>query len=161
VTSSAVRVDVVSVDAVLPLRHRVLRPGRPESESSYSSDRDPCTVHLAVLDDSGEVLACGTFFPEPLDGKSAWRVRGMATDPRRRGQGLGTAVLHAGIEHVASAGGSLLWCNARLGALALYRRAGFETVGAEFELPGIGAHYLAVLRLPGHPPFDQMNGTAS
>lgn len=64
----------------------------------------------------------------------------MATEPDVRGQGLGAALLAAAIDHVAAGGGGELWCNARLGAVEFYRRAGFEVVSGEFEIPGIGAH---------------------
>ena len=64
----------------------------------------------------------------------------MATDDDVRGAGFGTALLAASIEHVAAAGGTELWCNARLVAAAFYRRAGFDVVSEEFEVAGIGPH---------------------
>ena len=158
-TADRLRVRQVPVAAVLPLRHEVLRPGRPKAESRYTADDEPTTVHLAVVDADDLVLACGTFFPERLDGEPAWRVRGMATRPAHRGRGLGTAIILAGIDHVVAHEGSLLWCNARVAALSLYRRVGFETVGELFDLPGIGAHYRAVLRLD--PQAAQANATDS
>ena len=64
----------------------------------------------------------------------------MATEPDVRGSGFGTALLAACLEHVAASGGRELWCNARLGAVGFYRRAGFEVVSEEFDIAGIGPH---------------------
>ncbi len=69
-----------------------------------------------------------------------WRLRGMATDADVRGAGFGADLLGAGVAHVATTGGRELWCNARVAAVGFYRRAGFEVVSEEFEVPGIGLH---------------------
>jgi predicted GNAT family N-acyltransferase len=153
---SADRFTLTTVPAaeVIDLRHRVLRTGRPESEAHYDVDDQASTVHIAAIDADGTVIACATFFPEPFDSAPAWRLRGMATDEAHRGRGLGSAVLRAGITHVASRQGRLLWCNARAPALSLYQRAGFVTVGEEFDVPGIGPHYRAVLQI-------ELNATGS
>jgi GNAT superfamily N-acetyltransferase len=69
-------------------------------------------------------------------------VRGMATAPRARGRGAGTAVLNRLLEHALAGGAVRVWCNARTPARSLYERAGFEVASAEFELPDIGPHLL-------------------
>ena len=75
------------------------------------------------------------------DGAS-WRLRGMATSERARGTGLGRAVLAECFEVVREGGGRALWCNARLGAVPFYRRLGLAAVGPEFDIAGIGPHYV-------------------
>jgi GNAT superfamily N-acetyltransferase len=127
----------------------VLRPGRVDEESAYQADDDPDTVHVAARVTAGpcaEVVSVGTVLreappwePERADG---WRVRGMATRPDVRRQGLGGRVLDALLDHVAGRGGGLVWCNARVAAEPLYTRAGFMRRGGVFELPGIGPHHL-------------------
>ncbi len=77
----------------------------------------------------------------PADG---WRLRGMATEADVRGAGFGAALVAGCIEHVAASGGGELWCNARMGAVDFYRRFGFEVVGEEFEISGIGPHVVMV-----------------
>jgi predicted GNAT family N-acyltransferase len=142
-----VHLGVASVADVLPLRARVLRPGQPIDVARYDIDADPATVHVAARDADGRVISCATVFPEPFDDEPAWRLRGMATDVAWQGRGVGSAVLARVIDDVRRAGGEVLWCNARVAALGLYRRAGFVTVGEEFEVTGIGPHYVALLRL--------------
>ncbi len=152
-------VEFSDAAAVRPLRHEVLRPGRPGAEADFDGDDDPRAGHVVVRAPEGrlppegddvvqgatnEVLAVGSVMPaappwEPgrTDG---WRIRGMATRPSARGQGLGRAVLEALAGHVARHGGGLLWCNARTGALGLYEGAGFTGRGEAFDIPGIGPH---------------------
>jgi predicted GNAT family N-acyltransferase len=40
-----------------------------------------------------------------------------------------------------------VWCNARTPALRLYERAGFERESGEFEIPGIGPHFVMARRV--------------
>jgi ribosomal protein S18 acetylase RimI-like enzyme len=72
----------------------------------------------------------------------------MATEEAWRSRGIGSAVLAAVLDHVAERGGRVLWCNARLGAVAFYERAGFRRVGEEWDEPYIGPHVGMQLALP-------------
>ncbi len=148
-------VELVDAQVVRPLRRAVLRPQFPAEQSEYPADDDPHSAHIAVRRASplveehstspgAGVAAVGTVLrgpppwePQRVDG---WRVRGMATRPDARRQGLGGLVLHALLDHVAAHGGGLVWCNARVPALGLYHRAGFVARGEVFDLPGIGLH---------------------
>jgi len=149
-------VELVGPELVRPLRHAVLRPGRPADESVYPGDDDAGSAHAAVRRPRGDVVvAVGTVLPSapweavagdaggpegPAPGVPAWRIRGMATAAGHRGGGLGTMVLGTLLAHVAAHGGGLVWCNARAGARALYQRAGFAADGDAFDLPEIGPH---------------------
>jgi GNAT superfamily N-acetyltransferase len=141
----------VDPQVVRPLRRAVLRPEQPPEEARYPGDDDPRSAHAAVRDvENGDaqhrtvVDAVGTVVPEAppweperVDG---WRVRGMATRPEARRRGLGSLVLATLLDHVAAQGGGLVWCNARVPAQGLYRRAGFTARGGVFDIPGIGPH---------------------
>jgi len=138
-----------------PLRQEVLRPGRAVRDCIYPGEDDPRAAHGAALQRSAQqrsarpgadftVLAVGVVLPEAPswepDCDDGWRLRGMATRPGSRRQGLGGWVLGLLIGQVAARGGGLLWCNARTPALGLYERTGFVTRGDVFELPEIGPH---------------------
>jgi GNAT superfamily N-acetyltransferase len=163
-----VNAEVVPVELVRPLRQLVLRPGRPPGDSVFPGDDDVLAAHVAVRavrrhaepvevpaeTGAGSVVAVGSLLPEeppswltawpgvrpPAGGGRWWRVRGMATAEGRRGRGLGGAVLGLLLQRAAHGGGGVVWCNARLAAESLYRRAGFEEAGEVFEVPGIGPH---------------------
>ena len=145
----------VPAAVVRPLRTAVLRPTwEPGRLATYPEDDDAGTVHVAAYD--GEAVGgVGTVYAEaPPDARhdeipaaayepgAGWRLRGMATSEAARGTGLGRAVLRECFAAVRDGGGSFLWCNARLGAVPFYERLGMQAVGPEFDIPGIGPHYV-------------------
>ena len=139
-----VRVRAVDAETGRALRTAVLRPHEPPGPM-YPSEEDPATVHVAALGEDGEVLAVGSVMAEPHPREPRegdWRVRGMATRPDMRGRGLGLLVL-AQLEAAAGqAGAARLWCNARTPAVGFYERAGWRVEGEEFQIAGIGPHFV-------------------
>ena len=134
-------IRAVSAEEIRPLRHRVLRPAQALEETVYPGDDLVDTVHLGAFD-GDRLVGIASLYREDRAGgpPGGWRLRGMATEPDVRGSGFGAALVAASVEHVAAAGGSELWCNARKVAVGFYERAGFDVVSEEFEIPGIGAH---------------------
>ncbi len=131
------RVREISLAETRPLRHTVLRPH--ETVESLAAS-EPAGAFAVGVFDRDELIAVGLVAPAGEPG--AWRVRGMATDPRARGTGAGTAVLDALVQHAVAHGAARVWCNARTPARSLYERAGFSAISEEFELPGIGPHFV-------------------
>ena len=142
--ASDVEVVRVTVAVGRALRMSVLRPHESGDGPMYPLEEDPATAHFAAL--SGEeVLAVGSVMADghPRDpAPGDWRVRGMATVPECRGQGLGARVLAALESHAGEEGCRRLWCNARIGARSFYERAGWLVEGGEYEIPGIGMHLM-------------------
>ncbi|HEY2301564.1 MAG TPA: GNAT family N-acetyltransferase [Acidimicrobiales bacterium] len=138
-----VRVERVAAELTFPLRQRILRPQETVEQMALPGDEAESTAHFAALDD-GEIVGTASVRceapPWTTGGLAAWRLRGMATAEDRRNQGIGTVVLAAAFDHVRRNGGGLFWCNARLPAVAFYRRAGFTTRGEAWEEPVIGPH---------------------
>lgn len=128
----------VAAEDTAELRRQVLRGGRPLPSDPMAGS----AFHLGAYD--GEVLlSTGNVRREPAPWAPdvpAWRLRGMATDPARRGEGIGAQVLAALLEHCRDQGGGELWCNARTPARSFYARAGFTEVGQEWVDPEIGPH---------------------
>jgi predicted GNAT family N-acyltransferase len=137
----------VSAEEIRPLRHRILRPGQPFEETAYPGDDLPDTVHLGAFH-GDRLVGIASLYREARNGPG-WRLRGMATDADVRGAGFGAALLAGCIDHVAASGGGELWCNARMVAVGFYRRAGFDVVSEEFDVPGIGAHVVMSRAVPG------------
>ncbi len=158
----------VPVERTLALRREVLRPHLALEEAVLPGDDDPATAAFAALGEDGEVLSVARVGPEPAPfavedvaraGLPEWRLRGMATRADLRGRGIGSAVLDAVIAHVAAEGGGLLWCNARVPAVGLYRRFGFLTWGEEWVEPVIGPHVVMWREVaPGAPPAVPRSG---
>ncbi len=133
----------VTAAQIRPLRHAVLRPNHPESSAVFPGDDEPTTAHLGAYRD-GHLVGIASLYAEARRGApqagGAWRLRGMATAPDVRGQGVGRALVEACVRQVAEWGGGELWCNARTPAVGFYEGAGFEVVSSEFDIPGVGPH---------------------
>ncbi len=138
-----VRIQPVSASQVRPLRAVVLRPGFPAEKSIYPQDRLPQVLHAgALLED--ELVGVATIFPEAPPWEpalDAWRLRGMAVLAPARGLRIGKQLVHFCLDHIRSQKGRMLWCNARVSALAFYHGLGFETIGEEFLTPESGPHF--------------------
>jgi predicted GNAT family N-acyltransferase len=145
--AAAVIVEEVAAGVTYPLRGAVLRPGRPVE---IAGDDDPDTFHLAARTPEGQVVGVVRFHPDPCPwraARSAWQLRGMATDPAVRGAGAGRALVAEGLAQVAARGGDLVWCDARAAAAGFYERMGFTVVTEPYEISPIGPHLGMVLAL--------------
>ena len=140
---ASLSIEQVDPASTVLLRREVLRPHQGFAELLAETDAIPDVFAIAALVER-QVVSCALAGPEPCpDLPSAaepWRVRGMATDPQHRGQGLGSRVLARVMEEVRRRGGRTIWCNARVPARALYERAGFRPVGDPWVDPVIGPH---------------------
>jgi GNAT superfamily N-acetyltransferase len=143
-SDTAVTVAQVAPEVTYPLRHRVLRPGQPFDRVRLPADAHPATAAFAARSAGGEVVGAAIVTPDSCpwlpDRPGAWRIRGMATDEAWRSGGVGSRLLGAVLDHVAAAGGEMVWCNARTPARRFYERAGFAAHGDEWVDPEIGPH---------------------
>jgi len=129
---------------VIDVRHAVLREGRPRATAIFDGDDHATTRHwIAKLGDDvvGVVSVMQADFPDlevtlPTGDVPHRQLRGMATVPSVRGKGVGRAMLAAIDAELPEP----LWCNARIGAAEFYARHGWQRVGGEFEIPGVGPH---------------------
>jgi GNAT superfamily N-acetyltransferase len=131
----------VDVERTWHVRHRNLRQGQPFETVDYGAvDRLASTVHLVLVLDGVEV-GCATLQKEDRDGGFGYRIRGMAVDEEFRGRGFGRLLME-GTQQLARELGTGLWCNARVNAIPAYLCCGFRQVGKEFDIVGIGPHYV-------------------
>jgi predicted GNAT family N-acyltransferase len=133
-------VEQVPVYLVLPLRQKVLRPNHDVGVVGFEGDS--AGTHFAAFDESSAIVGVVSLIGDLSDSgnRARWRLRGMASDPDRQGQGIGRELILGLLDFVARAGGGEVWCNARLQAVGFYQRFGFAVIGEVFEEPGIGPH---------------------
>jgi GNAT superfamily N-acetyltransferase len=160
-----VRVQRVGVDRLVDLRIAVLRPGSDRAGVVWDSDHAPTAVHVAAIEggtpddpSSGEVVAISSIGIDPAPavvdrpgGEDAWRVRGVASAPSRRGSGSGRLVVEACTDAAWVAGAPLVWCNARTGARDFYLHLGWVEHGDVFDIPEIGPHVVMSIARGDHP----------
>ncbi len=130
-----------------PIRHKILRPGRPIEECYYPGDQEDQTFHLGAFVDSQLVSIASFYFekhphvPDPYQ----YRLRGMATLDEFRHKGFSSELLKMGFPIVKQNLCSVIWCNARISAQGFYEKIGFVLKSeAPFDIPGIGPHVLMV-----------------
>jgi GNAT superfamily N-acetyltransferase len=130
-------VRAVGAGAVRPLRHTVLRAGRPESTARFAIDQHAGTWHLAAY--AGDrVVGVVTFFPEAYPGapgRRAERFRSMAVDAEWRGRGVGTLLMREAARRLRDQGVELTWAHGRDTALGFYEALGFRVEGDGFIDP--------------------------
>ena len=147
-------VGLVGPGVTLPLRHRVLRPHKPVETVLLPGEHGPGATHVAAQLPGGEVVGSAVLLREGFglmpDRSDAWRLRGMATDERMRGQGIGSRVLGYVIGYVGRNGGGVLWCHARVPARRFYQRAGFSAVGDQWDDPHFGPHVVMWREVAAH-----------
>ena len=140
-------VEESDADTTYPLWRDVLREGRPVARLE-----DPeGTFHLAARTSSGHVVGVVRFSPARCpwrpEARAPWQLRGMATDAGARGTGAGRALVAEGLARVATLGGDLVWCDARVPAVGFYERMGFAVVTEEFPKPEGGPHRGMVIEI--------------
>jgi GNAT superfamily N-acetyltransferase len=125
-------------EEILNLRHEVLRAGRPLESAHYPGDEAGAGAHWGAWS-GGELASCVSLYT--ADGPST-QLRGAATAPQWRNQGIGEALMRAAIAAWWSDTSAPrdLWCNARVAAITLYERLGFIAEGERFEFPQVGPH---------------------
>ena len=141
----------VSAETVITLRHQVLRAGLPIEKASFTGDTESTTRHYALLFDDKPrhpPIVCVTYMTSSWQGEMAWRLRGMATDPRYQGRGLGSRIVQfAERDLLQDSAIRLFWCDARRGAVCFYQKLGWETVGQEFDIEDAGPHIKMIKRI--------------
>jgi ribosomal protein S18 acetylase RimI-like enzyme len=146
--SGTITIEQVEAVDTYPLRAQELRQGRP---LEMDGDDAPYALHLAARIDGDPIVGVVRFHPRDCPwrpGEGSWQLRGMATDPRVRGLGVGRALVAEGLARVAARGGDLVWCDARKDAVGFYERIGFTTVTEEYDLRPVGPHRGMLIELP-------------
>ncbi len=132
-----------------PLRLKVLRPGGTLEDCDFPNDRLEGSFHLGTHA-GDERISVASFYPEKhpaLNGWKQFRLRGMATDPAFQGKGAGKRLMQFAVDHLKDLRVDVIWCNARTAAVPFYEKLGFVTKGDEFQIPGIGPHFLMIRKL--------------
>ena len=76
----------ITAQEARPHRQEILRKGQPSESVTYAKDDNPETMHFAIAE-GDKILAIASLEhePFPLNGESAWRMRGVATYPEAQG----------------------------------------------------------------------------
>ncbi|HAS36486.1 MAG TPA: GNAT family N-acetyltransferase [Flavobacteriales bacterium] len=143
-----IEIRIISPEETHDIRHEVLRKGQDRSTVIYSEDSMPGSFHMGIFH-KGEHMGIASFYPEnhPNIPMNFFRLRGMASRENVQGKGFGSLLIQASMKEIIERNGKGIWCNARTSASKFYSKHKFERVDEEFDIAGIGPHYLMKLDL--------------
>ncbi len=123
---------VVTAEDCYALRSTVLRPNQPKANWTFDTDSDARSLHMALQDDSSDIVAVVSILPEKHESCDGcqWRLRSMAVREELQGRGLGGQLISAVLAKLD--GG--VWCTARKNVEGFYKTYGFTVVGDEFTM---------------------------
>lgn len=147
--SPKITIRKISSEDTYPVRHPVLRRGRPLDSCQFEGDDLETTFHLGLFLDDG-LVGVATYLKNTnprFSEEFQYQLRGMAVLESEQGKHLGKALLNDGENQLKEMKIDRLWCNARIGASQFYMRNGYAIVGEAFDIPQVGIHYLMSKKL--------------
>jgi GNAT superfamily N-acetyltransferase len=135
-------VKIITAAETIPVRHQVLRKGKPVESCVFDSDEDPNTFHIGAFQ-ADKLIGVATYIKSinsHFSIQKQYQLRGMAVLDQYQGKHIGKLLLQFGEEKLHSLQVSFLWFNAREIAWAFYERNGYSKYGNTFMIPDIGKH---------------------
>jgi GNAT superfamily N-acetyltransferase len=135
---------IISSQQTYPVRHPILRPGKPLIACSFEGDDLPETQHIGLYDRDNLIGVVSLFsrLNEQFQHKIQLQLRGMAILENYQKLGYGAALIQESERIAKSKKAELIWFNARQIAVPFYERMGYNVGGNEFSIGDIGIHYL-------------------
>lgn len=127
-----------------PVRHPVLRAGKPLESCAFEGDDNPATWHYGAFFKS-ELIGVITLLEKksPLFPKNRQlQLRGMAVLPAFQKKGIGEQLVKSAEAEAQRRKAHCIWMNAREIALSFYRKMDYLPVGDPFTIPGVGIHFV-------------------
>ena len=121
---------ILTAEQTYPIRHAVLRPGKPLADVIVHGDKD--AFHLGI-DSDGTLVGVGSLFESSEDGKRCVRLRKLAVLISHQKRGLGGVLISALQDETRQRRVSRFWFDARMSAVGFYQRLGFEGYGTTFQ----------------------------
>ena len=149
IENQSIQVKEITTADAIPLRHQVLRQGKPIETCSFEGDDLPTTFHVGLYY-YGSLAGIVTYMKrssEHFNDNEQYQLRGMAIAQPFQGKKLGNTLIEYGERLVKKKKGTLIWCNAREIAKNFYTRNQFTIIGTAFDIPEIGPHYLMYKQL--------------
>jgi predicted GNAT family N-acyltransferase len=132
--------DEDNFEIVLQLRDEVFVHEQQLTDDARTDPDDESSIHFLATRE-GRPVGTGRLTMYGREAQVAW----VAVRLDERGTGVGLAIMEAIIERARAEGAGYVMLNAQTHAIEFYRRLGFELVGTEFFMGGIG-HFVMMLR---------------
>ncbi|WP_240032219.1 GNAT family N-acetyltransferase [Psychroflexus aestuariivivens] len=133
----------ISAEDCIPLRNKILRPGKNAEECIFEGDYLKSTMHFGAFFDS-EIIGILSIFKKnciEIESSKQFQLRGMAVSSEFRKQNIGKKLLVFAESKIKETQPSWIWCNARSSAVSFYKKSGYEIISEEFLIPEVGPHF--------------------
>ena len=134
----------ISSSATYPVRHEVLRKGKPIETCQFKGDDDENTVHFGLYQKE-QLIGIISIFKEKnnlFQEKNQFQIRGMAVLEDFQGKGFGAELVKVVENHCINLNVDLIWFNAREIAVPFYKKLGYTSIGDSFLIPEVGIHFV-------------------
>lgn len=139
-----ITIKQISSTETYPVRHPVLRSGRPIKDCKFSGDDLESTIHLGLYFNN-KLAGVATFLKQenPLfNTTNPYQLRGMAVLKTHQGKRLGEQLITYGEALLKRKNATLIWFNAREVATSFYKKNGYIIIGDSFKIPQVGTHFV-------------------
>jgi ribosomal protein S18 acetylase RimI-like enzyme len=135
--------------ATYPVRHPVLRKGKPIETCSFDNDDNSTTKHFGLFDNDELKGVVSVFEKKNLvfNETKQFQIRGMAVLESAQGYGFGKMLMLEAEKYCKTENEAIIWFNARENAVGFYENMGYTINGTSFDIAGIGTHYIMYKRL--------------
>ena len=138
-----VEITSIEVSKCYPLRHEMLRRGKPLETCYFDGDNSEGTFHLGAIVDN-EIIGIISVYEKDLtqfkNSKGA-QFRGIAVALKHQRKGVASKLINcAEKETKKRMNPKYIWLNGRISANKLYLGRGFDLIGDPFEINTIGIH---------------------
>ena len=134
----------ITAEASYPVRHEVLRNGKPIDSCRFEGDDLPTTQHFGLFKDDrlqGIISVFETSNPLFTETRQK-QIRGMAVLEHNQGKGYGKQLVQYCEKVLLDSDCELIWFNTRENAKGFYQKLGYTIQGTPFNIEGIGIHYV-------------------
>ena len=134
----------ITAEASYPVRHEVLRKGKPIDSCRFEGDDLLTTQHFGLFKDDrlqGIISVFETSNPLFTETRQK-QIRGMAVLEHNQGKGYGKQLVLYCEKVLLDSDCELIWFNARENANGFYQKLGYVIQGEPFNIKGIGIHYV-------------------
>ena len=138
-----VEITSIEVSKCYPLRHEMLRRGKPLETCYFDGDNSEGTFHLGAIVDK-EIIGIISVYEKDLtqfkNSKGA-QFRGIAVALKHQRKGVASKLINcAEKETKKRMNPKYIWLNGRISANNLYLGRGFDLIGDPFKINTIGIH---------------------
>lgn len=139
----------IKAEQTFTLRQKILRPNQSVNDCQYLGDLEKSSTHFGAFLEKKQIGIASIYNQNEAEKiqKGIWRIRGMAVLEEFRDLKIGAKLLESCINYAKSQNAKIIWCNGRSSVVGFYEKFGFEPKGDEFEIEGIGPHYIMELKI--------------